>query len=189
MKPFNIYCSTRFHLTNSPLDIVANIPDEIALHLLSFLDLQDIVSCLRVSRYVLILDYIAFDLSSRIRTWRRLASDNAVWHSLFARRRHAGWVVDFRRLRTPTLTTSSMTSLPQVLSRSYRFNMPAPLELDWRRLCRNRAELDRRWSTTPHVGHNIEDKENARVWEPRIRRMLGHTDRCVCIHHYQPRLY
>ena len=57
--------------------------------------------------------------------------------------------------------------------------LPAPLEFDWRRLYRSRAELDRRWSTVPHVGQNVEDKENMKVWEPRVRRMLGHTDRCV----------
>jgi hypothetical protein len=47
---FSIHLS--FHLTAHITDIIANIPDELALHLLSFLDLQDVVACLRVSRFV-----------------------------------------------------------------------------------------------------------------------------------------
>ena len=44
-----------FCLTSFLTDIIANIPEELALHLLSFLDLQDIVACLRVSRFVVSL--------------------------------------------------------------------------------------------------------------------------------------
>ncbi|EKM57080.1 uncharacterized protein PHACADRAFT_172766 [Phanerochaete carnosa HHB-10118-sp] len=146
------------------LDIIANIPDELALHLLSFLDLPDIVACLRVSR-----------------TWGRLASDNAVWRSLFARKRGSGWLLDLRRLRYPALSASAAILPPQDLSRSRTFELPAPLELDWYNLYKSRAELDHRWSASPFTGRNGEDKENAKAWEPRIRRMLGHTDSVYCL--------
>ena len=99
-----------------------------------------------------------------------------MWQSLFARKRDAGWLLDLRRVRAPALSKGLSSS--QTLCRSGM--LPAPLELDWRRLHRSRAELDRRWSTVPHVGQNTEEKENAKVWEPRVRRMLGHTDRCAC---------
>lgn len=146
------------------LDIIANIPDELALHLLSFLDLPDIVACLRVSR-----------------TWRRLASDNAVWRSLFARKRGSGWLLDLRRLKYPALSNSRTMFPSRTLSHSRIIEVPAPLELDWYNLCKSRAELDQRWSANPYTGRVGEDKENVRAWKPRVRRMVGHTDSVYCL--------
>lgn len=162
----------------SSADIIANIPDELALHLLSFLDLPDIVSCLRVSRYAS-LSFVVTMTDSRPRTWHRLASDNAVWRGLFARKRESGWLLDLRRLRSPSVAASQLLPSSQTLTKSGITSKPGPLEVDWRHLYQSRAELDRRWSANPYVGSISEDKENAKVWEPRTRRMVGHTDRYV----------
>ena len=102
-----------------------------------------------------------------------------MWRSLFARKRDAGWVLDLRRMQSPALTASRILSSSQVLSRSGTLMIPAPLELDWRQLYKARAELDRRWSALSQGGKHSEDKENIAAWEPRTRRMLGHTDRYV----------
>ncbi|GJE93406.1 F-box/WD repeat-containing protein [Phanerochaete sordida] len=149
------------------LDIIANIPDELALHLLSFLDLPDVVACMRVSR-----------------TWGRLASDNAVWRSLFARKRSDGWLLDLRRLKYPALSKSKAILPKADLATSRAFEIPAPLRLDWYSLYKNRAELDRRWSANPFPGRG-EDKENAVAWAPRKREMGGqgmkHADSVYCL--------
>ncbi|EAU84060.2 nuclear distribution protein nudF [Coprinopsis cinerea okayama7 len=80
----------------------------------------------------------------------------------------------------------------------------APLQLDWRLLYRERLELDMRWSgtvpermlvrsrqrtTSGYLGlpdecsdldiHDI--KENIPPWEPKLRRMEGHTDSVYCL--------
>ncbi|KAI0074605.1 WD40 repeat-like protein [Panus rudis PR-1116 ss-1] len=67
------------------VDIISLLPDEVALYVLSFLDLPDILSCLSVSR-----------------TWRRLSQDNLIWRDLFLRRSVDGWGVDLRRDRSRT---------------------------------------------------------------------------------------
>jgi F-box and WD-40 domain protein 1/11 len=60
------------------MDIISYLPPELALHLLSFLDLPSILACLGVCK-----------------TWRRLASDNSVWKGLFETRN--GWDVTLER--------------------------------------------------------------------------------------------
>ena len=73
---------------------------------------------------------------------------------------------------------SSMQAMSfSFMNKSYALGIPAPLELDWQQLYKIRAELERRWSANPHVTGNMEDKENAKAWEPRTRRLVGHTDR------------
>ena len=62
---------------------------------------------------------------------------------------------------------------------SKRRTVPAPLELNWYDVCRTRSELDRRWNGNAYVDAVSEDKENARAWEPAVRRLEGHKDRCV----------
>ncbi|KAK7683848.1 hypothetical protein QCA50_013226 [Cerrena zonata] len=68
------------------VDIISQLPDEIALYIISFLDIQDVLSCLAVSRI-----------------WRRFAQDNLIWKDLFKRRKCDGWDIDLRRItrRTP----------------------------------------------------------------------------------------
>ncbi len=49
---------------------------------------------------------------------------------------------------------------------------------------KTRAELDRRWNAKSYLCNGSEDKENANIWEPRARRLSGHTDRyaTACLH-------
>jgi F-box and WD-40 domain protein 1/11 len=61
------------------VDIISLLPPELALHLLSFLDLPSILACLGVCR-----------------TWRSLASDNSVWRGLFEKRK--GWDINLLRV-------------------------------------------------------------------------------------------
>ena len=67
--------------------------------------------------------------------------------------------------------------------------MPAPLEINWYNLYRNRQELDRRWSNYPGAGLSadlsddtpLEEKETPRAYEPKVTRISGHGDRCVSL--------
>ena len=131
-------------------DIIALLPEEVGLIGLSFLDLQDALSCLGVSR-----------------TWRRLAEDNAIWRSLFKRRKSDGWGVDLRRL-------ASLATPHNPLSIT---------ELDWHAMYRARSELDQRWSATPRLsmGASAEEKENAKVFDPQVKWITGHRDRWVSV--------
>ena len=75
---------------------------------------------------------------------------------------------------------NSLSSLRMPLSM-----MPAPLELNWYHLYRNRQELDRRWSNYPGAGLSAdlsdeaiaEEKEVTKAWEPKVMRISGHGDR------------
>lgn len=60
------------------VDIISLLPPELALHLLSFLELPSILACLGVCR-----------------TWRSLASDNSVWRGLFEKQ--GGWNINLQR--------------------------------------------------------------------------------------------
>ena len=67
--------------------------------------------------------------------------------------------------------------------------MPAPLEINWYNLYRNRQELDRRWSNYPGAGLSadlsddtpLEEKETPRAYEPKVTRISGHGDRCASL--------
>ena len=141
------------------IDIIALLPDEVSLQVLSFLDLPAVLACLAVSK-----------------TWRRLAHDNSLWRSLFQDRASDGWTVDLRRYHIETPASLLALSHSGLLSRS----PPAQLELDWRDLYKSRTELDRRWAGKSIVG-NVEDKENVAVFEPTMRKISGHTGRSVAI--------
>ena len=61
---------------------------------------------------------------------------------------------------------------------------PAPLEINWYDLYRNRQELDRRWSNYPAAGLSADlsddaaaEKEAPKAWEPKVMRIGGHGDR------------
>ncbi|PCH37408.1 WD40 repeat-like protein [Wolfiporia cocos MD-104 SS10] len=146
------------------IDIVGELPTELALYLLSYLDLPAVLACLRVSR-----------------TWNYLCYDNSVWCSLFAQRRSDGWEVDLRRART--------SLSPQSRSRAHRYSFkistPAPLEIDWYETYRARAELDRRWTYDPQIGSRVgiraslEASSREVAYEPTVRRLSGHEDRCA----------
>ncbi|OBZ76675.1 F-box/WD repeat-containing protein pof11 [Grifola frondosa] len=144
------------------VDIVSYLPPELALHLLSFLDLPAVLACLRVSR-----------------TWHRFARDNAVWRELFEYRKADGWCIDLRRAHKLTFGPLSASKMM----------LPAPLEIDWYATYRARAELDRRWSNScsasviADMSGNavIEQKEAVKAWEPRVMRMSGHLDSVYCL--------
>ncbi|GBE83444.1 F-box/WD repeat-containing protein [Sparassis crispa] len=135
------------------VDIVALLPPELALHLLSFLDLPAIIACLRVSR-----------------TWNRLADDNSIWCTLFSQREADGWRADLRRAHSasPALLYPSLSSSRALL--------PAPLEIDWYETYRTRTELDRRWSVAPNS-----KSSTSQSWEPVVRRISGHRDSVYCL--------
>ncbi len=96
------------------------------------------------------------------------------------RRRDDGWAVDFRRIQPDTLSPAALFAYSHTQALPRSANAVAPLELDWYDLYRTRSELDRRWSGNAHLVGDQEDKENATAWEPRVRRLLGHSDRYDC---------
>ncbi|OSC99657.1 WD40 repeat-like protein [Trametes coccinea BRFM310] len=149
------------------MDILSHLPTELALELLSYLDLPSILACLRVSK-----------------TWNRLARDNSVWRVLFSRKERDGWGVDLRRASR----ASSLSSPNPSLSASRSF-VPAPLEIKWYDLYRTRTELDRRWSNYPSAGLSADLSDDAmaeqkavpKVWEPQVMRISGHSDSVYCL--------
>ncbi|KAI8989127.1 WD40 repeat-like protein [Trametes punicea] len=149
------------------MDIVSHLHPELALELLSYLDLPSILACLRVSR-----------------AWNRLARDNAIWRVLFSHKEKDGWRVDLRRANR----LSSLSQISMSLSSSTAL-MPAPLEINWYDLYRTRTELDRRWSNYPTTGLSAdlsddamaEDKEVPKAWEPKVMRISGHGDSVYCL--------
>lgn len=100
-------------------DIVARLPPELSIHLLSFLDLDSIIACRAVSR-----------------TWRIYAQDNAIWRGLFYRR--TGWHLDLPHAQFAA-TTRRVPHIPSISPEL------APLSLDWRLLYKSRAQLENRW--------------------------------------------
>lgn len=135
-------------------DIVGHLPVELALHLLSYLDLPAILACLRVSR-----------------RWSHLARDNSVWRTLFQRRESDGWRADLRRAAKPMPIRSSLSAS--------RLLVPAPLEVDWYGTYQTRAELDRRWTASPTIAGT--ETQGAAAWEPKVRRISGHKDSVYCL--------
>ena len=101
-------------------DIVARLPPELSIHLLSFLDLESIIACRAVSR-----------------TWRVYAQDNAIWRGLFYRRPE--WALDLSRARLSTATTRRVSYIPSISPGH------APLTLDWWLLYKSRTQLENRW--------------------------------------------
>ncbi|KZT04976.1 WD40 repeat-like protein [Laetiporus sulphureus 93-53] len=140
-------------------DIVGHLPTELALHVLSFLDLSAVLASLQVSR-----------------TWNRLCRDNAVWRALFEQRRLGGWNIDLRRGMKPLDSDS-----PRLLSVS-RTLVPAPLGVNWYETYRTRMELDRRWAPAPPAIMSMHvDEQRDHSWEPTVNRLSGHGDSVYCL--------
>jgi len=102
------------------VDIIARLPPELSIHLLSFLDLDSIIACLAVSRI-----------------WRVYSQDNAIWRGLFYRRTE--WRLDLSRARHSAATTRRVSYIPSISPEL------APLSLDWWLLYKSRAQLENRW--------------------------------------------
>ncbi|KAH8112387.1 WD40 repeat-like protein [Phellopilus nigrolimitatus] len=148
------------------MDIVGCLPTEVALTIFALLDLQSALACRSVCR-----------------RWTALADDSLVWRALFYREIvQKGWRVNERKARRlidaqqAELTLQArmrLLSLMSVNTRTTAESSPArpryprlaPLALDWQRLYRTRAELDRRWT---HA-------------EPRTTRIIGHEDSVYCL--------
>lgn len=104
-----------------------------------------------------------------------MARDNSVWRVLFSLRERDGWRVDLRRMYRDS---STALRIPHA-------KIPAPLEINWYDIYRNRQELHRRWSNYPSAGLSAdlsddavaEEKEVAKPWEPKVMRISGHFDR------------
>ena len=102
------------------VDIVARLPPELSIHILSFLDLHSIIACLAVSR-----------------TWRIYAQDNAIWRGLF--RLRTDWRLDLSRARFSAAGTRRVSYVPSISP-----GIPS-LSLDWWLLYRSRTQLENRW--------------------------------------------
>ena len=102
------------------VDIVARLPPELSIHVLSFLDLNSIIACRAVSR-----------------TWRIYAQDNAIWRGLFYLRTE--WRLDLSRARFSAARTRRVSYVPSVYP-----ELP-PLSLDWSLLYKSRTQLEDRW--------------------------------------------
>jgi F-box and WD-40 domain protein 1/11 len=167
------------------------LPDELSIYILLFVDLPEILACLRVSRH-----------------WQRVADDTLIWRGIYFR---AGFGVDGHTVRQITraeqheplmhmpktpLTPSSPA--PSSLSKlayyipSYSSSLrastssfgtynslesnlqvvrhdpvvsSAPLLLDWKNMYRSRCEIDKRLDSA----------------EPMQIHLVGHTDAVYCV--------
>jgi F-box and WD-40 domain protein 1/11 len=111
-------------------DILAQLPPELSIYLLRFLDLPSIIACLSVSK-----------------SWRACAEDNDVWRELFYRK--DGWNIDFRKVKHSLNGRSKgrPSAVPIPISSTVTVARLAPLSLHWRSLYKSRLELDKRWVT------------------------------------------
>ncbi|KAF8721212.1 WD40 repeat-like protein, partial [Rhizoctonia solani] len=128
------------------IDLLVMLPPELALYILSQLDLDSVVACLAVSH-----------------AWRRLASDDTVWRTLFYRQ--SGWFVNIPRRQAQILASqflpaqSSQSRSPSLLSSlapSSRRTSAEPtrppanlgqgeFSLNWPDLFRQRHKVARKW--------------------------------------------
>jgi F-box and WD-40 domain protein 1/11 len=113
-------CFIDVDFSTTAVDIVARLPPEISIHILSFLDLNSIIACRAVSR-----------------TWRIYAQDSAVWRGLF--RLRTEWRLDLSRARFSAARTRRVSYIPSISP-----EVP-PLSLDWLLLYKSRSQLENRW--------------------------------------------
>ena len=125
-------------------DIVARLPPELSIHVLSFLDLDSIIACRAVSR-----------------AWRVYAQDNEIWRGLFYRRTE--WCLDLAHARLSSATTRRVSYIPSISPEL------APLSLDWWLLYKSRAQLENRWLQGKAKMTKISGHSDRSVLYPRPR--------------------
>ncbi|KAF8752339.1 WD40 repeat-like protein [Rhizoctonia solani] len=153
------------------IDLLVMLPPELALYILSQLDLDSVVACLAVSH-----------------AWRRLASDDTVWRTLFYRQ--SGWFVNIPRRQAQILASqtlpaqSSQSRSPSLLSSlapSSRRTSAEPtrppanlsqgeFSLNWPDLFRQRHKVARKWyfgaaKSNKLAGHL--DNRSIKIWSVR----------------------
>lgn len=167
------------------------LPDELSIYILLFVDLPEILACLRVSRH-----------------WQRIANDTLIWRGIYFR---AGFGVDGHAIQQITLASQREPSIhtpktpltpssppPSSLSKlayyipSYSSSLrastssfgthnslesnlqvvrhdpvvfSAPLLLDWKNMYRSRCDIDKRLDGA----------------EPKRTDLVGHTDAVYCV--------
>ncbi|KIO24106.1 hypothetical protein M407DRAFT_77366 [Tulasnella calospora MUT 4182] len=171
----------------SGFDILSQLPDELALHVISQLDLHSLIACLSVCH-----------------NWRALCLDPQVWRDLFMRQKGwkvntalAAWKASQRTPAPPFITYSPSTvsrrlslsfTLPSLASRrlsqySTSSNPPltrplslvlptwdegtVPLSLDWKALYTTRRELEQRW--------------RSKSYKPQSLKLSDHRDSVYCL--------
>ncbi|KAG8686098.1 hypothetical protein FRC11_009510 [Ceratobasidium sp. 423] len=153
------------------IDLLGMLPPELALYILSQLDLDSVIACLAVSH-----------------AWRRLASDDTVWRTLFYRQ--PGWFVNIPRRRAQILSGQTSSQLlqprsPSLLSsltpssrrtsaepaRSQTSSSHGEPSLNWPDLFKQRYKVARKWyfgaaKSNKLAGHldSVSDR-TIRVWE------------------------
>ncbi|CAE6488278.1 unnamed protein product [Rhizoctonia solani] len=150
------------------IDLLDMLPPELALYILSQLDLDSVVACLAVSH-----------------TWRRLASDDTVWRALFYRQ--PGWFVNIPRRRAQILGSQISTSQllqprsPSLLSSlaitpSSRRTSAEPVRP---RTSSSQGEPTLNWPDLFKQRHKI-----ARKWyfgAAKSNKLAGHLDSVYCL--------
>lgn len=185
------------------------LPDEISTYILLFLELPDILACLRVSRH-----------------WQRLANDNIIWRNLYFR---AGFAVDGHNVRqamrlsqhdsttqvpvTPVTPTSPPLStlskiayyLPSYSSslrastssfgthNSLESNLQivrhdpvvtsAPLSLDWKNMYKTRREIEKRLDGAEPTRSTLSEHKDAVycVEYDGDKIVTGSRDKTICV--------
>ncbi|KLO12508.1 WD40 repeat-like protein [Schizopora paradoxa] len=99
------------------IDILGNLPPEVALLVFSFLDMPSVLACRTVCKY-----------------WSALSYDSIIWRELFYDR---GWRVDEKRVSASTNSNSAKRTI---------FMHRPPLSLDWQHLYVSRLKLERCWN-------------------------------------------
>ncbi|CAE6377813.1 unnamed protein product [Rhizoctonia solani] len=154
-----------FMETNDPdgIDLLAMLPPELALYILSQLDMDSVVACLAVSH-----------------AWRRLASDDTVWRTLFYRQ--PGWFVNLPRRRAQVLvsqTPSSQPRCPSLLSSLAPSSRRTSAEPTRPPTSSNQGDLSLNWQDLFRQRHKV-----ARKWyfgAAKSNKLAGHLDSVYCL--------
>ncbi|KAB5588724.1 F-box and WD40 domain containing protein [Ceratobasidium theobromae] len=158
------------------IDILLMLPPELALHILCLLDLDSIIACLAVSH-----------------AWRRLASDDTVWRTLFYRQ--PGWFANLSRRRAQILASLS-NSPAQLQSQPRSPSLLSSLSLTSSRRASTDPSRFQSSSSHGHTSHYlVEPSLNwpdlfkqryrvARKWyfgAAKSTKLAGHLDSVYCL--------
>lgn len=143
------------------IDFLSKLPYEIAIYILLFVDMHNLTKVALISR-----------------TWNQFSRDNEVWKNVYLHQKQ--WKVrippSLPRKTIPDSTATAAAALVAATSSqphevlatptatAVTKQIISPKPLNWKMLCHDRSQLERRWTTVP----------------PKTK-LLGHTDSVYCV--------
>ncbi|KAF9108658.1 hypothetical protein BGX27_008270 [Mortierella sp. AM989] len=132
-------------LNGSHIDFLSKLPYEIATYILHFVDMHNLTKVALISK-----------------TWKQFSDDNEVWKRVYLYQKQ--WTIRIPQHPPKSLLAKDIS--PATSSKSSQQKASQSIKpLNWKSLCRNRKQLEERWSTLPQ-------KKN---------KLHGHTDSVYCV--------